>query len=69
MRRCAVAECARGPTDQHGDDAGDFAARPADLLMEEGDADGAVACLGWDFSTASAPLTRLIWEIGDQAVL
>ena len=28
--------------DQHGQDAGDFAARRADLLMEEGDADGAV---------------------------
>ena len=27
--------------DQHGEDAGDFAARRADLLMEEGDADEA----------------------------
>ena len=28
--------------DQHGTESGDFAARRADLLMEEGDADGAV---------------------------
>ena len=28
--------------DQHGEDAGDFAARRADVLMEEGDPDGSV---------------------------
>jgi hypothetical protein len=28
--------------DKHGEDAGDFATRRADLLMEEGDADGSM---------------------------
>jgi hypothetical protein len=38
----AIYRAAKLIIDQHGNDSGDFAGKRADVLMEEGDADGAV---------------------------